>query len=96
MVRHVVFFKFKPDVDEQQREAALDQLRQLPLQIGFIRSFELGRDSLRAPRSWDAVLIATYDDMEALQRYSTHEAHVPAARRMQSVCESIGSVDYDL
>lgn len=95
MVRHVVFFKFKPGVDETERESALDQLRQLPFKIDFIRSFELGRDALRAPRSWDAVLIATYDDMDALRRYATHEAHVPAAQRMQSVCEAIGAVDYE-
>ncbi|HEU4388495.1 MAG TPA: Dabb family protein [Blastocatellia bacterium] len=96
MIKHVVFFKFKPDVDEQARESGLDQLRQLPRKIDFIRSFELGRDALRTPRSWDAVLIATYDDMDSLHRYAIHEAHVPAARHMQSLCESIGSVDYEL
>lgn len=96
MIKHLVFFKFKPEIDQARREAALCELRKLPDRIDFIRSFEVGTDVLRSPRSWDAVLIAEYDDLAALNRYAVHEAHLPVVELMKAICESIGSVDYDI
>jgi Stress responsive A/B Barrel Domain len=49
-----------------------------------------------SPRSWDAVLVATYDDLDSLEAYQRHEAHAPVARRLKDLCESIGSVDYPI
>jgi hypothetical protein len=96
MIRHVVFFKFKADADETERAHALAELRKLPDKIDLIRSFELGSDILRSPRSWDAVLIATYDDRRSLQQYAQHPAHLPVVELMKSVSEAIGSVDFEI
>ena len=95
MIKHVVFFKFRKDVSEKERETGIRKLRELPSLIDFIRSFEVGIDQLHSPRSWDAVLIATYDNMDDLSRYASHPAHVPAAEFMRTLCESVGSVDYE-
>ena len=94
MIRHVVFFKFKADIGAAEREAGISALRGLPAKIDFIRTFELGEDVLRSPRSWDLVLVATYDDLEALQTYATHPDHVPVVELLKTLCDSIGSVDY--
>jgi len=94
MIKHVVFFKFKKDISPAEREAGITGLRGLPGKIDFIRSFELGEDVLKTPRSWDLVLIATYDDMDALQAYAIHPDHVPVAELLKALCESVGSVDY--
>lgn len=96
MIRHVVFFKFKAEVAEEQREAGLSQLRRLPDHIDVIRHLEVGRDISRLARSWDAVLIGTYDDLAALQQYDRHEEHVRAAQLMRSLCAEIGSVDFEV
>lgn len=95
MIRHVVFFKFKPEADAGEREAALDELRGLPDKIDSIREFEVGEDILRSPRAWDAVLIATFDDLDALGKYARHDDHLPVVVRLQSLCDAIGSVDYE-
>jgi hypothetical protein len=94
MIKHVVFFKFKPDISAAEREAGISGLRGLPDKIDFIRTFELGEDVLRLPRSWDLVLVATYDDLDALQAYATHPDHVPVAELLKVLCDGIGSVDY--
>lgn len=96
MIRHVVFFKFKPEATGSQRKAALDQLRSLPEKIDVIRTFEVGEDILRIARSWDAVLVATYDDLEALEHYTRHDDHVEAAMKLREVCDAVGSVDYEI
>jgi hypothetical protein len=95
MIKHVVLFKFKPQTTRTDRDAAKAALGGLPTKIDLIRTFELGEDTLRTPRSWDLVLIATYDDLESLQRYSDHPEHVPVAGLLKSLCEAVGSVDYE-
>ena len=95
MIKHVVFFKFKPETSRADRDAAKAALGGLPAKIDLVRTFELGEDILRSPRSWDLVLIATYDNLEALQQYSDHAEHVPVAGFLRSLCETVGSVDYE-
>jgi hypothetical protein len=95
MIRHVVFFKFRPESGGGERKKALDELRGLPDKIDVIREFEVGEDILQSARSWDAVLISTFGDLEALQTYNRHDDHLPIVMKMQSLCDSIASVDYE-
>lgn len=96
MIKHVVFFKFRPETSERERKEALDELRALPDKIDEIRDFEVGEEILHSARAWDAALIATFDDLEALQKYQRHDDHLPVVMRLQTLCDSIGSVDYEL
>jgi hypothetical protein len=95
MIRHVVFFKFKPEAEAAERAVVLDQLRALPDKIDVIRSFEVGEDILQSARSWDAVLIATYDDLGALEIYTRHDDHVEVVLKLREICDAVGSVDYE-
>lgn len=95
MIRHVVFFKFNPEATVSQRKEVIDGLRALPDKIDAIRTFELGEDIMRTARAWDFVLIATYDDLGALDVYARHDDHVAVAMKIKDVCESVGSVDYE-
>lgn len=95
MIRHVVFFKFKPEANATDRTRALDQLRALPDKIDVIRSFEVGEDVLQSARSWDAVLIATYDDLEGLEIYTRHDDHVEVALKLREISDAVGSVDFE-
>lgn len=95
MLKHVVFFKFKPDVTDEERQQAFAELRALPSKIDVIREFQVGEDMLRTARSWDAVLISTFDNREALEVYARHEEHVPVAKRIQMLCQAAGAVDFE-
>ncbi|MGH9764578.1 MAG: Dabb family protein, partial [Blastocatellia bacterium] len=70
MIKHVVFFKFKTEAEKQKRKEALDGLRALPDKIDVIKSFEVGENIVQLARAWDAVLIAEYDDLAALEVYT--------------------------
>ena len=95
MIRHIVFFKFKAEASLAARQSVLGELRKLPEQIGVIRSYEVGEDILRSTRAWDAALIATYDDLAALDIYTRHDAHVAVVLKLREICEAVGSVDYE-
>ena len=95
MIRHVVFFKFKAETDSSRRKSVLDDLRSLPDKIDVIRSFEVGEDVLQSARSWDAVIVATYDDLQALETYSRHDDHVEVVLKLREISDAVGSVDYE-
>ena len=95
MIKHVVFFKFKPEASQSDRRATLGELRALPEKIDCIRDFEVGEDVLGSPRSWDAVLIATYDDLTALEQYQRHDDHLSVGLKLKTLCDAIASVDYE-
>ena len=94
-IRHIVLFRFKAETSQSDREAFLDMLRALPSKISEIKSFEAGFDLVRAPRSFDLALMATYDDLAALDRYAKHEHHLPVIERSKEICEQIVAADYE-
>jgi hypothetical protein len=95
MIKHVVMFKVKPEAEADEWKKVLADLRKLPDKIDVIRDYEVGEDVLRSPRSWDAVLVSTFDDLEALQTYARHEDHVEVVLRIQGLVEKVASVDYE-
>jgi hypothetical protein len=95
MIKHVVFFKFKHDASDADRNAGLDALRALPGKIDVIRAFEVGSNVLPSARAWDAVLIAEYDNLADLSHYASHPDHVAVVEQLMPVCEAVGSVDYE-
>jgi len=96
MIKHVVFFKFKPEASAEARRGVINQLRALPDKIDLIRSWEIGEDILRSARAWDVIEIATFDDLGALETYTRHDDHVAVVLKLREICEAVGSVDYDV
>lgn len=95
MVKHIVFFRFKPEIAERDREAFLGMLDELPKQISDIVDFQAGRDVLRRERSYDVALVSSFAGLAALDRYGKHELHQPVIRRSEELCSSVVSVDYE-
>lgn len=95
MIRHLVFFKFKTEVAETDRQALLTMLRGLPEKIAEIKDFEAGFDVVRAARSFDLALIMSFDDLAALERYAKHEHHLPVVERAKVICEQVAAVDFE-
>lgn len=95
MIKHIVFFKFKPEVSQSARREVLGDLRALPDKIDVIREFEIGEDVLRASRSWDAALIAVFDDLGALDVYTRHDDHVAVVMKLRPLSEAAASVDFE-
>ena len=95
MIKHIIFFKFKPESDPSERKEALDDLRALPAKISVISKFEVGENILPQARAWDASLIAEYDDLASLDEYVKHEDHQAVAAKLGKICEKVASVDYE-
>ncbi len=94
MINHVVMFKFKSTTAPADRQSYIAELRSLGKKISEVRRLDVGENIVPSPRAYDVVLIASFNDREALDRYARHPEHQPVLQRTAQVCESVAVVDY--
>lgn len=95
MITHVVLLKFKSGVKDADIEELTKSLEELPNKIKEIHSYEFGRDLVRSERSYDFALVSLFANLEALQRYLKHRHHRPVVKKIQKICESVITVDFE-
>jgi Stress responsive A/B Barrel Domain len=94
MLTHIVCWKYKTEVTEEQREAHRARLRALVGVIPEIITFECGSDMLHLPRSYDTGLASTFADAAALDSYTAHPQHQGVAALGRDISDHIVSVDF--
>ncbi len=95
MIKHLIFIKFKPDVDENSKKKLEEMLSRLPSQIPEIKGYLFGRDILRTERSYDFALVSDFENLEALKTYKDHPEHVKVLKHVKEIAESILAVDFE-
>jgi hypothetical protein len=95
MIKHIVLFRFKPEISQADRQAFQAMLDALPTQIPQIVEFQTGVDVVRSPRSFDLGLVSSYNNLEDLAVYAKHEKHMPVVERSKEICAQVVSVDYE-
>ncbi len=95
MLTHIVVWKYKPEVSEDQRREHVERLRRLTGVIPEIQSFAVGRDVLGLPRSYHTGLVATFRDRAGLDAYTVHPEHAAVADLGRSISEHVASVDFE-
>lgn len=95
MIRHIVMWKFR---EGEQENMLLFRERLLALkgQISEIRSMEVGINVNPSERSYDAVLVADFDSLEALEAYSVNPLHQAVSDFCKTIRTGSVSVDYEL
>jgi hypothetical protein len=94
MLIHLVAWKYKPEISEEQRDAHRARLRNLINHIPEIESFQVGADILHLPRSYDTGLVATFADEKALDVYTNNEEHLKVAALGKEIAQHVVSVDF--
>lgn len=96
MIRHVVMFKFKPEVSADDRAAFREMLHKLADDIDLIQALETGENVVESPRACDMVLMVDVADEAALQAYAKHPDHQPVLQRAGEIISASYVVDYPL
>ena len=96
MIKHVVCFRFKPGVSDENVRATLDALNALPAAIPWARNWSLGRNISSRDNTYDYALHCHFADMDELDRYLHHPAHEEVVReRLIPLWASRAIVDYE-
>ena len=96
MIKHIVCWKYREEITEEQRRDHIEKLRSLPSVIDNIESFEVGADILHLERSFDTGLVAKFIDRAALDAYTDHPEHQKVAALGKQIAERAVSVDFEL
>ncbi|WP_345763328.1 Dabb family protein [Diaminobutyricibacter sp. McL0608] len=99
MIRHVVTWKLAATDDTERAEQVATiagGLRSLPPHIPEILSFEVGENVLHPGANFDLVLIAEYEDADALARYQEHPEHKKVASYIRTVVADRSAVDFEV
>lgn len=94
MLTHIVCWKYKPEITEDQRKDHIARLRALPGIIPDIISFNVGTDILHLDRSFDTGLVSVFADRSALDAYTDHPEHQKVAALGKEIAQQAVSVDF--
>jgi stress responsive alpha/beta barrel protein len=75
MFRHVVLFRWKPEADQEQKQAVAEELRKLPSEISELRGYHVGPDAGMRAGNYDFAVVADFDDPGGYIAYRDHPAH---------------------
>jgi heme-degrading monooxygenase HmoA len=100
MIKHIVMWKLKSQVEESDRAANAQMVKQklesLNGQIPGLIKIEVGIDFSQTDASFDVVLYSEFDSREALAAYHHHPLHLAVAPFIGAVREQRVLVDYDI
>jgi hypothetical protein len=94
MLKHVVFFKFKPEVKETDIVELEKGLAALPGAIPEIQESVFGRDVVHSERSYDFGLVSGFADLKAMERYQKHPDHLRVVEVVKRICSAVLAVDF--
>jgi hypothetical protein len=96
MIRHIVMFRWKDSFTDEIRARWIQGLEKLPGNIPGLLSLHHGPDVLGTTKSWDHVIIADFENHEALEHYNTHPLHEAIKPYSLPNVEDLAYVDLEI
>ncbi len=93
-VNHMVWLKFRGDIDTARVQHHLDALRSLATRVPGVRQLHLGTNFTDRANGYTHGLTVILDDKAALQAYAVHPAHVEVATALRQDAE-VQALDYE-
>lgn len=95
VIRHVALFRFKPEFTEEQRQAWIVMIRDLPQHIPEVKALCIGTDVVGGPDSYDVGLVADFDSLADMDAYNKHPRHQDVLAVSGPVKEHLAVVDFE-
>lgn len=94
MIKHIVMWKLKEENKQQNIANIKSMLENLVGKIDGLLSAEVGVNVVVDNDAFDAVLVSTFDSLDALHAYKTDPQHVVVSAFVKSVRTDRKTVDY--
>ena len=95
MIIHVLMFKFKDEVSEEEREGFEKGFIDLEYQMKSILKQEVHHNFNRH-QDYDLLCIVYFRNMDDYNSYDLDEGHRSFARRTKPLLEKLACVDYEV
>lgn len=96
LLRHMVIYKFKPEISEKQVQEVVDAFAALPSQIDTIVGFERGVNVSEENKSdgFTHCFVVTFRDTKGREGYLKHPAHDEYVKVVKDRREKVLVFDY--
>lgn len=95
MVEHLVWFKLKDGVTDEQKQAMMQGLRDLKNQIDGIEHLACGQDYSGRSNGYGIGLVVRFTSREALEKYQPHPAHKAFGDEFRPLWEDVKALDFE-
>lgn len=95
-LRHIVMYKFKPEVTEKQIQEVVDAFSGLPGKISTITGYEHGTNVSQENKSegFTHIFVVTFKDTAGRETYLKHPAHDDYVKVVKDRREKVIVFDY--
>lgn len=98
MLKHVVMWTLKDTPEASKSKVAAEmkeKLLSLMYKVPTLRSIEVGTNAAGTPESnFDIILVTAFDNVDALNAYQAHPAHLEVAAYIKTAVDKRTCVDY--
>ena len=83
MYRHVVLFRFRPELPSETKQKAANEFKEGILNF-----------NVNASEKWDICLMGNFDTLEDIRKYSTSPQHLKVAGALKPFLDGRACTDY--
>lgn len=94
MIKHILLFKFKKWVSEEEKEKGIEMLRSLKDKIPEIKEWEVGRQREKNNKFYDFAQVSSFENVEAMERFGQNPEHEKVRMYLKERADWV-KVDYD-
>jgi hypothetical protein len=97
MIKHIVLFKFREDLQDAKKKTKLADIKKsleaLTEKVESLKKMEVGINC-NPEEEYDLALTSEFDSMEGMKAYAIHPEHVKAGVLIREILKKRACVDY--
>ncbi|MFA6353386.1 MAG: Dabb family protein [Candidatus Paceibacterota bacterium] len=94
MIKHILLFKFKQGISEEEKNKGIEMLKALK-KIPEIIEWEIGVQRKKSDKFYDFAQVSSFESVEAIERFSKNPEHEKVRAYLKERADWV-KVDYDL
>jgi len=95
MIKHILLFKFKEGVSEEEKNIGIEMLRALKDKVPEIREWEIGVQREKSDRFYDFAQVSSFESVEDMEYFGKNPEHEKVRQYLKERADWV-KVDYDL
>ena len=95
MIKHILLFRFKQGVSEEEKNIGIEMLRALKEKIPEIREWEVGVQREKSEKFYDFAQVSSFENMEDIEKFGKNPEHEKVKAYLKERADWV-KVDYDL